>query len=402
MAEIRHPLTHEEFPIMSRPRLMIPGPIEFTDEVMAEMAKPTPSHVDPSFIEIFGQALEDLRSVFLAGPDHQPFILAGSGTLAMDSAVANLVEPGDRVLVVDTGYFSQRMADIVRRYGGDVTLLSAAPGETILPHQLEEAMRQDAYDLVTITHVDTSTGVLTDVKGLTAVAKDQGALVIVDGVCAAAGEEMRQEDWDVDVYLTASQKAIGTPPGLGLLVASPQALAKWMGRSQPVGSYYSDWGYWLPIMEAYEARKASYFATPAVNLVMALAVSLRQILDEGMDAVFARHVRLSNAVKAGIGAMGLGQVPTDMAHAAHTLTCPRYPEGVDASFLKFVREEGAILAGGLHPAIKTQYFRIGHMGAASRADVLTALGAVEAGLRRAGYPVEPGVALAAAQAELDA
>ena len=385
---------------MSRPRLMIPGPIEFTEEVMAEMSKPTPSHVDPAFVQVFGQALEDLRSVFLAGPDYQPFILAGSGTLAMDSAVANLVEPGNLVLVIDTGYFSQRMADIVRRYGGEVTVLSATPGDTITPEQLREAMAEDAYELVTITHVDTSTGVLTDVQGLTAVAKDEGALVIVDGVCAAAAEEMRQADWGVDVYLTASQKAIGTPPGLGLLVASPLALAKWQGRATPVGSYYSDWGYWLPIMQAYEARKASYFATPAVNLVMALAVSLQQILDEGMENVFARHVQLSNAVKAGIQAMGLGQVPTGMDHAAHTLTCPRFPEGVDASFLKAVRANGAILAGGLHPAIKSEYFRIGHMGAVSRADALIALGAVEAGLRAAGYPVEPGVGLAAAQAVL--
>jgi alanine-glyoxylate transaminase/serine-glyoxylate transaminase/serine-pyruvate transaminase len=119
-----------------------------------------------------------------------------------------------------------------------------------------------------------------------------------------------------------------------------------------------------------------------------------------MDNVFARHVLLSNAVKAGIEAMGLGQVPTGMEHAAHTLTCPRFPEGVDASFLKIVRANGAILAGGLYPSIKSEYFRIGHMGAASRADVLIALGAVEAGLRAAGYAVEPGVSLAAAQAVL--
>ena len=384
-----------------RPRLMIPGPIEFTDEVMAEMSKPTPSHVDPAFIATFGQALEDLRKVFLAGPDHQPFILAGSGTLAMDSAAANLIEPGDRALVIDTGYFSQRMADILRRYGAQVAVLSAEPGDTIAADQLSQYLAENpGYDVVTITHVDTSTGVLTDAKGLTAAAKDAGALVILDGVCATAAEEMRQAAWGVDVYFTASQKAIGTPPGLALLVASPAALAKWRGRSHPVGSYYSDWGYWLPVMTAYEARQASYFGTPAVNLVMALAVSLRQILDEGMENVFARHVLLSNAVKAGIAAMGLGQVPTDMAHAAHTLTCPRFPEGVDAGMLKAVRANGAILAGGLHPAIKSEYFRIGHMGAASRADVLTALGAVEAGLRSAGYAVEPGVGLAAAQAVL--
>jgi alanine-glyoxylate transaminase/serine-glyoxylate transaminase/serine-pyruvate transaminase len=133
---------------------------------------------------------------------------------------------------------------------------------------------------------------------------------------------------------------------------------------------------------------------------MALAVSLRQILNEGMENVFARHVLLSNAVKAGIEAMGLRQVPTDMEHAAHTLTCPRYPQDVDAGFLKAVRANGAILAGGLHPAIKNEYFRIGHMGAVSRADVLIALGAVEGGLRSAGYAIEPGVGLAAAQAIL--
>ncbi len=386
---------------MSRPRLMIPGPIEFTDEVMAEMSRPTPSHVDPAFIDIFGETLKDLRSVFLAGPDYQPFILAGSGSLAMDSAVANLVEPGNRALVVDTGYFSQRMADILRRYGAQVDVLSAAPGDTISAEQLQQHLDANAhYDVVTITHVDTSTGVRTDARGLTAVAKEADALVIVDGVCAAAAEEMRQAEWGVDVYLTASQKAIGTPPGLGLLVASPAAIAKWRGRQHPVGSYYSDWGYWLPIMQAYEGRKASYFATPAVNLIMALHVSLRQILDEGMDHVFARHIQLSDAVKAGVEAMGLGQVPTDMAHAAHTLTCPRYPQGVDAGFLKSVRANGAILAGGLYPTIKSEYFRIGHMGAFSRSDVLTALGAVEAGLREAGFPVEPGVSLAAAQAIL--
>ncbi|RME85015.1 MAG: alanine--glyoxylate aminotransferase family protein [Caldilineae bacterium] len=385
-----------------RPRLMIPGPIEFTDEVMAAMGQPTKSHVDPDFVAVFGQALRDLRKVFLAGDDYQPFILAGSGTLAMDSAIANLVEEGDGVLVVDTGYFSERMADICRRYGGRVDLLSAAPGDTITPEQVAERLNSRNYELVTVTHVDTSTGVLVDVEGVAKVAKEAGTLVVVDGVCATAGEEMRQAEWGVDVYLTASQKAIGTPPGLALLVVSPEALAKWRGRRTAVGSYYGDWGPWLPIMEAYEGLRAAYFATPAVNLVEALAVSLKQILDEGMEQVFARHRRISDAVKAGISALGLEQVPTDMRHAAHTLTCPRYPPGVDASFLKEVRKAGAILAGGLHPKIKTEYFRIGHMGAVNANDALAAVAAVEAGLRAVGYAVEPGVGLAAAQAVLTA
>lgn len=386
---------------MSRPRLMIPGPIEFADEVLAAMSHPSPGHVDPTFIPVFGRALADLRTVFQAANDHQPFILTGSGTLAMDSVVANLVEPGDRALVVDTGYFSQRMADICRRYGAEVDVLSAPPGQTITASQVSDRLTQAAYDLVTLTHVDTSTGVLTDARGIAQVAKSAGALIVVDGVCSAGGEEMRQLEWGVDVFLTASQKAIGTPPGLALFVASPAALAKWKRRKMPAASYYSDWGLWLPIMEAYEAGRPAYFATPAVNLVLALDVSLRQILAEGLENVFARHRCVSAAFKAGVGALGMGQVPTDPAHAAHTLTCARYPAGVDAKLLPKVRSAGAILAGGLHPAIRNEYFRIGHMGLVSRSDVLATLGALEAGLRAAEFAVEPGIALAAAQAVLD-
>lgn len=385
---------------MTRPLLMIPGPVEFNDDVLAAMALPTASHVDPAFIAIFGQALADLRALFLADDSYQPLILAGSGTLAMDTAVANLVEAGDRVLVVDTGYFSQRLAAICRRYGGVVDLLSAAPGDTITPSQVADQLQQAAYGLVTITHVDTSTGVLTDVAGISAAAKAAGALVIVDGVCAAAGEEMRQQAWGVDVYFTASQKAIGVPPGLALLLASPAALGKWRARRTPVASYYSDWGEWLPIMAAYEGRRPAYFATPAVNLIVALNVSIHRILAEGMEKVFARHRLLGDAVKAGIAAMGLGQVPTHPAHAAHTLTCPRYPAGVDAGVLAHIRAAGAILAGGLHPAIRNEYFRIGHMGAVTANDVLATLAATERGLRQAGYAVEPGLALAATQGVL--
>ena len=321
---------------MSRPLLMIPGPIDVTDEVLAAMSQPVFSHVDSAFIAIFGQALKDMRAVFQAGDDYQPFVVAGSGTLAMDSAVANLVEPGDRVLVIETGYFGGRMADICQRYGGEVDMLVAAPGDTISAEEVATQLQQADYDLVTVTHVDTSTGVLTDVQGIAAAAKDAGALIIVDGVCATAAEEMRQQDWGVDVYLTASQKAIGVPPGLALWVVSPSGLAKWRERSTPVGSYYSDWGLWLPIMESYEGLRPSYFATPSTNLVVALSVSLQQILQEGMEEVYARHCLMGDAVKAGITAMGLGQVPTAADHAAHTLTCPRFPAGVDASLLGYV------------------------------------------------------------------
>jgi len=169
-----------------------------------------------------------------------------------------------------------------------------------------------------------------------------------------------------------------------------------------VGNYYADWSSWLPIMEAYEARRPSYFGTPAVNLVWALNVSLGQVLAEGMDACFARHRLLSEACKAAIDTMGLKQVPVSPDKAATTLTAPYYPEEVDRSLLGRIKEAGVILAGGLHPAIKERYFRIGHMGAVSASDILATVGAIERGLAQVGYRFETGTGLAAAQSVLNA
>ena len=383
-----------------RKLLMIPGPIEFTPEVLRAMGMPTTSHVAPNFIEVFGQALERLRQVFLC-PSGQPFVVAGSGTLAMDIAAANLVEPGDRALVVSTGYFSDRFAVILERYGAAVTQVRApAVGDAPPLEEVEAALKRGGYKLMTVTHVDTSTAVCADVKRLAALGRDHGALVVVDGVCAVAGEELRQEEWGVDLALTASQKAIGVPPGLALVVAGPRATDAFRKRKAPVGNYYADWTQWLPIMEAYEARQPGYFGTPPVNLIWALDVSLGQILDEGMDARFARHRRLSEALKAAVTALGMKQVPVSPDRAATTLTAPYYPDGVDRAVLGHIKEAGVILAGGLHPDIKARYFRVGHMGVVSASDILATVGAIEKGLVQVGYKFEPGVGLAAAQAVL--
>jgi len=380
--------------------LMIPGPIEFTPEVLRAMGMATTSHVAPNFIEVFGQALERLRQVFLC-PSGQPFVIAGSGTLAMDIAAANLIEPGDNALVVNTGYFSDRFAAILERYGAAVTQVRApAVGDAPALEEVEAALKEHRPKLMTITHVDTSTAVGADVKGLAALGREYGALVVVDGVCAVAGEEMRQEEWDIDLALTASQKAIGVPPGLALLVAGPRAMDAFRKRKTPVGNYYADWTKWLPIMEGYEARQPRYFGTPPVNLIWALNVSLGQILDEGMDARFARHQRLSQSLKAAVTALGLRQVPVAPDKTATTLTAPYYPDGVDRTVLGHIKEAGVILAGGLHPAIKAQYFRIGHMGAVSASDILATVGAIEKGLSQVAYKFEAGVGLAAAQAVL--
>jgi alanine-glyoxylate transaminase/serine-glyoxylate transaminase/serine-pyruvate transaminase len=386
--------------VKDRKLLMIPGPIEFTPEVMRAMGMPTTSHVAPNFIEVFGQALERLRGVFLC-PRGQPFVVAGSGSLAMDVAAANLVEPGDKALVVNSGYFSDRMGDILERYGAVVHHVRAEKvGETPPLEDVEAALKQGGYKVTAFTHVDTSTAVVVDAKALGALGLQYGALTILDGVCSIAGEELRQEEWGIDVAFTASQKAVGVPPGLALVVAGPRAMDAFSERRAPVGSYYADWTNWLPVMEAYEDRRAGYFGTPAVNLVWALNVSLGQILEEGMDARFERHHRLSQAFKAGISALGMDQVPVRPEVAASTLTAPYYPDGVDGALLGYVKEAGVILAGGLHPEIRDRCFRVGHMGAASESDVLVTIGAIEKALVRAGHRFDPGAGLTAAQEAL--
>lgn len=379
-----------------RKLLMIPGPIEFAPEVISAMAQPTTSHVASDFVECFGECLDMMGEVFMA-PNAQPFILAGTGTLAMDAAAANLVQPGNRALVINSGYFGDRMARILERYGAEVDQLRSSLGDVAGPPQLKTVLERDDYHLVAMTHVDTSTGICVDVQGLCRVARDAGCLTVVDGVCGTAGAECRTEEWGVDVYLTASQKAIGVPPGLALLTVSERAMDVFAGREHPVYNYYADFANWLPIMEAYAARRPGYFGTPAVNLVYALNVSLHQILEEGMDNRFERHRFHARAFRAGIRALGLTQIPVREELAAPTLSAPYYPAGIDASLPAAVAEEGVLVAGGLHPEIRDEYFRVGHMGVCNPSDIVATLSALERALTRKGYVFDLGAGVAAAE-----
>ena len=380
-----------------RTLLMIPGPIEFEPEVLSALGAPTASHVAANFIDAFGQAIERMREVWLS-PSGQPFIVAGSGTLAMDIPAANLIEPGDKALVVSTGYFGDRYEDLLKRYGAEVTKINAEPGSMVNLNEVESALKNGSFKLMTFTHVDTSTAVKVDPKVMGELGQKYDVLTILDGVCSVAGEEIRQDEWGIDIVLTASQKAVGVPPGLALLVASPKAVNTWKKRGSSVSNYYADWKNWLPIMEAYEARKPSYFGTPPVNLIFALNVSLRQILEEGMDARFTRHKKIGSACHAAIKALGMDMVPNDIGYAASTLSAPRYPEGVNGGeLLPHIKSAGVILAGGLHPEIKTEYFRIGHMGAVRPGDLLATIGAIEAGLAKCGHKFEKGAGVSAAQ-----
>jgi alanine-glyoxylate transaminase / serine-glyoxylate transaminase / serine-pyruvate transaminase len=368
-----------------RKLLMIPGPIEFEPEVLRALGSPTTSHVAPSFIETFGHCLEMMRNVWMA-PTGQPFIMAGTGTFAMDMAGANLTEPGDRALVISTGYFGERYAELLGRYGAEVTVLRAAVGDVVTVEEIENKLKKNNYKILTFTHVDTSTAVLVDPEPIGRLGKKYGVLTILDGVCSVGGERMYQEEWGIDVALTASQKAIGVPPGLALMVVSKRAMEKWRQRTRPVANYYADWTNWLPIMEAYEQRKPSYFGTPAVNLVAALEVSLAQILKEGMENRFARHEHTGRTFREAMEFFGLSMIPVNENFAANTLSAPKYPEGVSATdFMKAMASTDVIVAGGLLPSHKTEYFRVGHMGSVNQNDLTSTIAAIERALGECGY-----------------
>ncbi|MFO0553789.1 MAG: aminotransferase class V-fold PLP-dependent enzyme [Polyangiaceae bacterium] len=352
--------------------LMIPGPIEISAAVAAACAGPPPSHLAPAILEAFGSSLEKLRRVWLAAPSAQPFVLPGSGSIAMEVAATNLLDPGAAALVVNTGYFSERMAEMLRRRGVEVTLVGAAPGDAPTTEAVAAALASRQHHALFATHVDTSTGVRTDAAALAKVARDAGVLSVFDGVCATAGEAFEMAAWDADIYLTASQKAIGLPAGLALLVASERAMkAREALKVAPPLSL--DLLSWLPIMRAYEERKPSYFATPPTTLIRALPVALDEILAAGMPARFALHARAAGAMRSAWAALGLRLLPKSEGLAANTLSAIFWPEGAGPEVLAEIGKRGVIVAGGLLPALRTQYFRVGHMGdVLNRPEALTA------------------------------
>ena len=382
------------------PLLMIPGPVELSPAVLAAAAAPPPGHTSPRVLEAFGTSIERMREVWRADAASQPFILAGSGTRAMDVTAANLVEPGDRALVVNTGYFSDRMAEILVRRGAEVVQVAAPVGLAPSPEEVREALGRGApFKTLFATHVDTSTGVRVDPEPLCRLGRDLGLLTVFDGVCATAGERFEMSGWGADVYFTGSQKALGLPPGLALLVASERALAVRSRRQAPPPPLFLDWHSWLPIHRAYEERMPSYFATPATSLVMALATGLGEILEMGVAARIEAHARAAASLRAAWNVLGLQSLPGTAAVTANTLSALRFPDGADSSLLPKILARGVAVAGGLHPAVKTTTFRIGHMGyTVTRPDYLRrTVEAVGGALRDGGLAVDVDAALDALQ-----
>lgn len=346
------------------PLLMIPGPIELSAGVKATLAQPPLSHTDPALIDQFGHALGAMRRVWRAADDHQPYVIAGSGTLAMEMAATNLLDPGQTAVVCDLGVFGERMARIVEIRGASALRVTAEVGQSLSLDDIAAAIDRRQPRVVFATHVDTSTGVRVDVPRIAALARDAGALMVVDGVCATGGERLEQADWGIDVALTGSQKAIGAPPGLALLVASPRATEA-RRRLMAPPPMYLDWDRWTPIMEAYEQGRPSYFATPATGLVPGLATSLDELLADGLDQVFERHATVARALRRAFSHLGLALIPPDDV-AANTLSALHAPGESGAVLPKLMAARGIAIAGALHPALKGTSIRIGHMGAVTK------------------------------------
>jgi len=385
--------------LSERSLLMIPGPTLFEPSVLRELSVTTLSHTSKEFIQIFNETLKNLRKIVFVDENYKTVILAGSGTLAMETSTTNFIKSGDKILVVSNGYFGDRMIELLSRYPVKVDILKVnEPGSRVETEKILEKLDEEKYSLITVTHVDTSTGVKQELKSLGEEVKKHHdeTLLVVDGVCSVAGEELYMKDWGIDVLFTGSQKALGVPPGLAMIWLSPKALEKLKETKSTLTPYYMDLNRWIKVMEAHEELKPAYFATPAVNLIMALNKSLKLILEEGMDKRFRRHKTLSKAFRAGIRGIGLNVMAKNEDYAASTVTAIHLPQNIEVQqFLAEMQKRNIIVAGGLYPNIK--YFRVGHMGPVNANDILATIGAIERSLHKLGISIELGKGLSEAQ-----
>jgi len=363
--------------------LFTPGPTPVPPQVLAALAEPVLHHRAPDFRVVYERVLARLREVHRTQSD--VLLFTCSGTAAFESALVNLCSPGERVLAVSAGNFGERWAEMARAFGLEVEELRYEWGATPAPDDLARALREtEPVSLVFLVHSETSTGDVADVQALAAVAKEAGALVVVDAVSSLGAVPLELDAWGLDVVVAGAQKALMTPPGLATAAVSEAAWERVERATLP--RYYLDW---TRTREA-QRRLDSAF-TPAVSLVVALDVALGMLLEDGLDAAFARHASLGRACRAGIKAMGLELFSPDEERAA-VVTAARMPAGIPSSQLtRALRDRhGITIAGGQGP-LKDEIFRIGHIGWFDEFDIATALAAVEVVLAELGAPIERGV-----------
>jgi alanine-glyoxylate transaminase/serine-glyoxylate transaminase/serine-pyruvate transaminase len=373
--------------------LLIPGPSPVHPRILDALAAPTVSHTSPELAADMSAALENLKKIVFT-KSGEPFVLAGAGTLSMEIALLNVASKSDRILVLSQGYFGERMGQICESFGLTYDLLQARWGRAILPQELEMRIKEKPYSVVVSTHVDTGTGACAPVEDYARILRGSGILFIVDGVCATGGIEERMDDWEIDVILTAAQKCFGAPPGLAICVFSERAMAKRKSLAS-VPAYYSDILRWLPIMK----EPSKYFSTHGVNEIRAFSVATKMMLEEGMEARFARHKKNARAIRAALSALGFG-IFTEEPFQAETLTLATYPEGVeDLAFRSALSQNDVVVAGGLGETAG-KVFRIGHMGNLSRDQIFFALAAMENALASLGYRFKKGAGTQTVRAEL--
>jgi serine---pyruvate transaminase len=363
--------------------LMTPGPTPVPPEVLAALAEPVIHHRGRDFREIYARCLARLQEV--CRTEHDVLLFTNSGTGAFESAVANLTSPGDRQLVLSAGNFGERWAAMVRAYGADLVHERLEWGETPEPDDLRRALDGDVK-VVYLVHSETSTGVVADVQALTAVAKEAGALVVVDAVSSLGAVPLETDAWGIDVLVSGSQKALMCPPGLAFCSVSPQALEAAARSTSP--RFVLDW-------ERTRKAQAKLDApfTPAVSLVKALDVALGLLLAEGLEGAFERHVRLGRACREGAKAMGLELFSPDDDRSA-VVTAIRTPDGVDSTeIVSTLRDRFGITIATGQGDLKERIFRIGHIGYFDVFDITTALAAVELAVAEAGAEIERGVAV---------
>jgi aspartate aminotransferase-like enzyme len=364
--------------------LFTPGPTPVPPQVLAALAEPVLHHRAPDFKEVYARVLGRLQEVHRTQADVLLFTCSGTG--AFESAIVNLCSPGDRVLAVSAGYFGERWATMARTYGCEVEELSYAWGETPSPDDLARKLAEiEPVSAVFLVQSETSTGVVADIQALAAVAKEAGALVVVDAVSSLGAVPLEMDEWGLDVVIAGSQKALMTPPGLATAAVSASTWERVAQATTP--RFYFDWE---RTRKAQDKLDSAF--TPAVSLVVALDVALGLLLEDGLDAAFERHVRLGRACRAGVKAMGLELFSPDEDRSA-VVTAARMPEGMDSADLTLALRDrhGVTIAGG-QGELKGAIFRIGHIGWYDEFDIATALSAVELVLGELGAPIERGVA----------
>lgn len=383
--------------------VMVPGPVEFSDRVLAAMAQPPLAHTGPQFVAVFSEVLQKLRLLFgnsRASHGGQPVVLSGSGTLGWDVLGANLLQAQDEVLAVSTGFFSNSFAECMANYVDEnhVTVLEAPVGQSVPLDDIRAALQARKVRLITLTHTDTSTGVLTDVHKVAQLVRtvSPDTLIAVDAVCSAGVEDLQVDNWGLDFVLTASQKAMSTPAGLSIMFLSQRYIdqVQALAHKRP---FYVLLHKWLPIMANYENNIASYFATPSSQLVGALNTSLSETLGHDRAAEvavdpatklpvelqrrFAVHRRVAAEFRLLVAHLEpVCAAKNDMCNG---MTALYVPKGTNIPELlgRLSKHHSINLAGGIHPKLAGRYIRIGHMGVSVTADGAADVKAVAAALR---------------------